>query len=120
MADTFFDDDDMADFIAIAESAMQDRCDLYDAAVPRAAVATDVPCTIVATTDPTIRPDGDRGQVVATWRISLPVGTDVMPDWQVRMTLTTTPSLAGRVFTVVGDLAASYETSRDVIATEAQ
>jgi hypothetical protein len=121
VADAFFDAEDMADFIALAASAMQERCDLYNTASPRAPVATDVPCMVVATTDPAIRPGGDRGQIVATWRISLPAGTDVAPDWQVRMDPdTASPSLAGRVFTVVGDLAGSYETSRDVIAMEAQ
>jgi hypothetical protein len=120
VAEVFFDAEDMADLIAVAASAMQDRCDLYDAASPRAPVAADVPCMVAATTDPTIHPGGDRGQIVATWQISLPVGTDVQPDWQIRMTAAATPSLAGRIFTVVGDLAGSFEVSRDVIAVEAQ
>jgi hypothetical protein len=100
---------------------LTDRCDLYDAARPRAAQVANVPCQVVPLAQPVLAATGDRAEVFVAWRILLPVGTDVQPDWQVRLRAdTATPSLRERVFTVTGDLAGSDERVRKVAATEAQ
>lgn len=100
---------------------LTDTCDLWDTASPRAKAAPDVPCHVVALADPTIQSTADRGETVVVWRILLPAGTEVHPDWQVRLSDTTaTPSLQGRIFAVTGDLPGSGERIRRVIAMEAQ
>lgn len=100
---------------------LTDTCDVWDAASPRARAAAGVPCHVLALTDPTIQTTADRGETVVVWRILLPPGTEVHPDWQVRLwDATATPALAGRIFAVKGDLPGSGERIRRVIAVEAQ
>lgn len=117
-------------FVSPADSALiasriarllVDTCDIWDGASPRARAIPGVPCQVVALSDPTIASAADRGETVVVWRILLPAGTDVRPDWQVRMdAATATPALAGRIFVVRGDLPGSGERVRRVIAAEAQ
>jgi hypothetical protein len=107
---------------AHAESGMPDTCDLYNAATPRAVMQSSVMCRVTASPGaPLSFTAPDRPEVIGQWTISLPVGTDVAPGWQVRMKAdTTSVGLRGRIFTVMGDLAGSYCPSNRVLATEGQ
>jgi hypothetical protein len=124
MTSPLISDTTLAHIRATAARLLTDTCDLHSDASGRPKVQSDVPCRVTAATgagNPYFSGAGDRPEVEGVWIVRLPVGTDVSPGWQVRMTSDTrTEGLRGRIFTLTGDLAGSDEITRRVLATEGQ